>query len=150
MTVSLRGGPARRAAASHRPQTVGQPGVGEIELTGDALDLAGDGLTLIAYSAEPRSQAEDQLKLLAAWSATRHTPPPSPPGYHLPATNPADPRLPGAETAGPSRCWSDDFSAASAATPAVRRIRAVGQRSRGTCRPSRCRPPMIHRRRSSR
>ena len=44
--------------------------VGEIELTGDALDLAGDGLTMIAYSAEPRSQAEDQLKLLAAWSAT--------------------------------------------------------------------------------
>ena len=27
-------------------------GGGEIELTGDALDLAGDGLTLIAYSAE--------------------------------------------------------------------------------------------------
>jgi hypothetical protein len=44
--------------------------VGEIELTGDALDLAGDRLTMIAYSAEPGSQAEDQLKLLAAWSAT--------------------------------------------------------------------------------
>jgi len=44
--------------------------VGEIELTGDALDLAGDGLTMIAYSAEPGSQAEDQLKLLATWSAT--------------------------------------------------------------------------------
>jgi hypothetical protein len=42
--------------------------VGEIELTGDALDLAGDGLTMIA--AEPGSQAEDQLKLLATWSAT--------------------------------------------------------------------------------
>jgi hypothetical protein len=40
--------------------------VGEIELTGDALDLAGDGLTMIAYSAEPGSQAEDQLKLLAS------------------------------------------------------------------------------------
>jgi hypothetical protein len=47
--------------------------VGEIELTGDALELAGDGLTMIAYSAEPGSQAEDQLKLLAAWSATAHT-----------------------------------------------------------------------------
>jgi hypothetical protein len=44
--------------------------VGEIELTGDALDLAGDGLTMIAYSAAQGSQAEDQLKLLAAWSAT--------------------------------------------------------------------------------
>ena len=48
--------------------------VGEIELTGDALDLAGDGLTMIAYSAEPDSQAEDQLKLLAAWSATTRAP----------------------------------------------------------------------------
>ena len=47
--------------------------VGEIELTGDALELAGDGLTIIAYSAEPGSQAEDQLKLLATWSATAHT-----------------------------------------------------------------------------
>jgi hypothetical protein len=48
--------------------------VGEIELTGDALDLAGDQLTMIAYSAEAGSQAEDQLKLLAAWSATARTP----------------------------------------------------------------------------
>ncbi len=44
--------------------------VGEIELTGDALELAGDGLTVIAYSAERGSQAEDQLKLLATWTAT--------------------------------------------------------------------------------
>ena len=36
-------------------------------------DLAGDGLTVIAYSAPPGSQAEDQLKLLAAWSATTNT-----------------------------------------------------------------------------
>jgi transcriptional regulator with XRE-family HTH domain len=48
--------------------------VGEIELTGDAFDLAGDGLTMIAYSAAPGSQAEDQLKLLATWSATARTP----------------------------------------------------------------------------
>jgi hypothetical protein len=43
-------------------------------LTGDALDLAGDRLTMIAYSAAAGSQAEDQLKLLAAWSATARTP----------------------------------------------------------------------------
>ncbi|MEQ4209816.1 helix-turn-helix transcriptional regulator [Actinopolymorpha sp. B17G11] len=48
--------------------------VGEIELTGDALELPGDGLTMIAYTAEPGSQAEDQLELLAAWSATAHSP----------------------------------------------------------------------------
>jgi hypothetical protein len=45
--------------------------VGEIELTGDALELVGDDLTLIAYTADAGSPAEDQLKLLAAWSATR-------------------------------------------------------------------------------
>ena len=32
-----------------------------------------DRLTVIAYSAESGSQAEDQLKLLAAWRATERT-----------------------------------------------------------------------------
>jgi len=59
--------------------------VGEIELTGDALDLAGDGLTMIAYSAEPGSQAEDQLKLLATWSATARTPTSEPAGTNPPS-----------------------------------------------------------------
>jgi hypothetical protein len=62
--------------------------VGEIELTGDALDLAGDGLTLIAYSAAPGSQAEDQLKLLAAWSATASTPDTEPAGLSPPGDEP--------------------------------------------------------------
>jgi len=72
--------------------------VGEIELTGDALDLAGDGLTMIAYSAEPGSQAEDQLKLLATWSATVRprasqtagtSPPSAGPGSALAGNRPA-------------------------------------------------------------
>jgi hypothetical protein len=46
--------------------------VGDIELTGNALELPGDGLTLIAYTADVGSQAEDQLQLLAAWAATQH------------------------------------------------------------------------------
>ena len=45
--------------------------VGDIELTGNALELAGDDLTLIAYTADAGSQAEDQLKLLATWTATQ-------------------------------------------------------------------------------
>jgi hypothetical protein len=45
--------------------------VGDIELTGNALELPGDDLVLIAYTADPGSQAEDQLKLLAAWAATQ-------------------------------------------------------------------------------
>ncbi len=53
-------------------------------MTGDALDLTGDGLTVIAYSAEPGSQAEDQLKLLAARSATAHTPASEPAGIPPP------------------------------------------------------------------
>jgi MmyB-like transcription regulator ligand binding domain len=42
--------------------------VGEIELTGDALDLPGDGLTLIAYTAEPESRAQEQLDFLTSWA----------------------------------------------------------------------------------
>jgi transcriptional regulator with XRE-family HTH domain len=45
--------------------------VGEIELTGNALELLGDDLTLIAYTADVGSQAEDQLRLLASWAATQ-------------------------------------------------------------------------------
>ncbi|MFC7621501.1 helix-turn-helix domain-containing protein [Microlunatus sp. GCM10028923] len=44
--------------------------VGDIELTGNALELPADGLVLIAYTAAPGSPAEDQLHLLATWAAT--------------------------------------------------------------------------------
>ncbi|MGC0273365.1 helix-turn-helix domain-containing protein [Pseudactinotalea sp. Z1739] len=46
--------------------------VGEIELTGNALELPGDDLVLIAYTADPESAAEDQLALLTTWTASRH------------------------------------------------------------------------------
>ena len=45
--------------------------VGDIELTGNALELPGDDLILIAYTADPGSAAEDQLQLLATWTATQ-------------------------------------------------------------------------------
>ena len=41
--------------------------VGQIELTGDALDLSGDGLTIIAYTAEAGSTSAEKLALLASW-----------------------------------------------------------------------------------
>lgn len=44
--------------------------VGEIELTGNALELPGDDLVLIAYTADPGSAAEDQLALLTTWTAS--------------------------------------------------------------------------------
>ncbi len=47
--------------------------VGDIELTGNALELSGDDLVMIAYTADVGSQAEDQLKLLATWTATPDT-----------------------------------------------------------------------------
>ena len=72
--VSPSGGPGTTYGCTAPPANGWRPRiVGEIELTGDALELPGDGLTMIAYSAEPGSQAEDQLQLLAAWSATAHS-----------------------------------------------------------------------------
>ena len=49
--------------------------VGEIELTGNALELPGDGLIMVAYTADPGSPAQQQLQLLAAWAATQHRAP---------------------------------------------------------------------------
>lgn len=47
--------------------------IGDIELTGNALELPGDDLVLIAYTADPGSPAEEQLQLLAAWAATHRS-----------------------------------------------------------------------------
>jgi transcriptional regulator with XRE-family HTH domain len=47
--------------------------VGDLELTGDALELAGDGLTIIAYTAEPGSAAEEKLALLGSWQRSKAT-----------------------------------------------------------------------------
>jgi len=43
---------------------------------------------MIAYSAAPGSQAEDQLKLLAAWSATAQTPASEPAVIPAPGEDP--------------------------------------------------------------
>jgi hypothetical protein len=42
--------------------------VGDIELNAAALELPGDGLTLIAHTAEPDSAAEEQLAILSSWT----------------------------------------------------------------------------------
>jgi transcriptional regulator with XRE-family HTH domain len=46
--------------------------VGDIELNGDALELVGDGLTLVVYTADVDNQAADQLRLLAIWQGSQH------------------------------------------------------------------------------
>lgn len=63
---------ARHNVRFHRTarKTMHNPLVGDIELTGDALELPGEGLTLIAYTAEAGSHAQDQLDFLASWSTT--------------------------------------------------------------------------------
>ena len=63
---------ARHNVRFHRTarKTMRNPLVGEIELTGDALELPGEGLTLIAYSADPGSHAQNQLDFLASWAAS--------------------------------------------------------------------------------
>lgn len=61
---------ARHNVRLHRTalKRLRNPIVGDIELTGDALELPGDGLTLIAYTAAPGSDAQQQLDFLASWS----------------------------------------------------------------------------------
>lgn len=49
--------------------------VGDLELTGDALELPGDGLTVIAYTAERGSAAAEKLALLASWQLTHEQSP---------------------------------------------------------------------------
>ncbi|MCU6480627.1 helix-turn-helix transcriptional regulator [Arthrobacter sp. A2-55] len=67
---------ARHNVRFHRSarKTMRNPLVGEIELTGDALELPGEGLTLIAYTAEPGSHAQEQLAFLASWSTSNKNP----------------------------------------------------------------------------
>ena len=67
---------ARHNVRFHRSarKTLHNPLVGDIELTGDALELPGEGLTLIAYTAEPGSHAQEQLDFLASWSTSGQRP----------------------------------------------------------------------------
>jgi hypothetical protein len=44
------------------------PLVGDLELTGDALDLPGQDLTLIIYTAPTGSPAQEKLDFLARWA----------------------------------------------------------------------------------
>lgn len=64
---------ARHNVRFHRTarKTMRNPLIGEIELTGDALELPGEGLTLIAYTADAGSHAQEQLDFLASWNASQ-------------------------------------------------------------------------------
>lgn len=45
--------------------------IDDIELTGDALEITADGLTLIAYTAAAGTAAAEKLALLASWTLTQ-------------------------------------------------------------------------------
>jgi hypothetical protein len=64
---------ARHNVRFHRtaPKRIHNKVVGELQLTGDALELPGDGLTLITYTAAADSHAQEQLGFLASWTASR-------------------------------------------------------------------------------
>lgn len=56
--------------------------VGDIELTGEAMELPGDGLVIITYTADPHSSAAEALRFLTSW-ATQHTVTTGHPSYPL-------------------------------------------------------------------
>lgn len=64
---------ARQDVRLHRTtrKRLHNPVIGDIELTGNALELPADDLVLLAYTAEVGSTAEEQLRLLAVWAATQ-------------------------------------------------------------------------------
>ncbi|MGE5288994.1 MAG: helix-turn-helix transcriptional regulator [Micromonosporaceae bacterium] len=65
---------ARHNVRLHRtsPKRIHNKIAGDIQLTGDALELPADGLTLITYTAPAGSPAQEQLDFLASWSADHH------------------------------------------------------------------------------
>jgi transcriptional regulator with XRE-family HTH domain len=60
------------------------PIVGALELSFEALELPDTGLTIFAYVAEAGSRSEEQLRLLADWTAPQH------PGAVRSASTPAE------------------------------------------------------------
>ena len=42
---------------------------GDLQLDGEAMELAGDGLVIITYTAEPDSSAAEALRFLSSWAA---------------------------------------------------------------------------------
>lgn len=58
----------------HGTKTFHHPVVGDLHLAYESLDLIADGLTLVAYTPEPGTDAGDRLRLLASWTTPDPTP----------------------------------------------------------------------------
>ena len=46
------------------------PVVGELDLSFEAMEVPGEDLTMLVYTAEPGSRTQEALDLLASWAAT--------------------------------------------------------------------------------
>jgi transcriptional regulator with XRE-family HTH domain len=76
--LSTRSEPFRTWWATHNvrlhssaTKLIRHPVVGDIEVTGQALNVSAEqGLTIIAYTVEPASQSSEALRVLASWAAT--------------------------------------------------------------------------------
>jgi transcriptional regulator with XRE-family HTH domain len=64
---------ARHNVRHHRTtaKQIHNPVVGDLTLTGDALELPGEDLILITYTAPADSPSQEQLDFLASWTANR-------------------------------------------------------------------------------
>jgi transcriptional regulator with XRE-family HTH domain len=64
---------ARHNVRHHRTSAkqIHNPVVGDLTLTGDALELPGEDLILITYTAPADSPAQEQLGFLTSWTATQ-------------------------------------------------------------------------------
>jgi transcriptional regulator with XRE-family HTH domain len=70
---------------------VHHPVVGDLDLAFERLDIATDqGLSIIAYTAEPGSTSDDSLQLLAHWAATNNSTTQNQTPETRPTTTPAD------------------------------------------------------------
>jgi transcriptional regulator with XRE-family HTH domain len=56
--------------------------VGDIDLTGESLELPGDNLVIITYTAQPDSPAADALRFLTSWATQHHAAPVERPSTH--------------------------------------------------------------------
>jgi transcriptional regulator with XRE-family HTH domain len=66
---------ARHNVKHHRtaPKPLHNSLVGDLQLTGEALELAGGELVIITYTAEPETPAAEALRFLAGWAAQNTT-----------------------------------------------------------------------------
>jgi hypothetical protein len=66
---------ARHNVKHHRtaPKPLHNSLVGDLQLTGEALELAGGELVIITYTAEPETPAAEALRSLAGWAAQNTT-----------------------------------------------------------------------------